>query len=153
MSILLYVFNWGQNILQKQVEHSNFTFTYYIILYHHISQSEHIGQWATPHHLSDVRRGAPSWIWDYLAHACYTLHDRRWGGIGRVVPNARCSRCSDWFVIAERLSYVSVRTIFQRRRFGLDICFHLIHPRHDRRLGGIGRVARSSDCIYRERGG
>jgi len=22
-------------------------------------QSEHIGQWATPHHLSDVRRGAP----------------------------------------------------------------------------------------------
>jgi len=27
------------------------------------NQSEHIGQWATPH-LSDVRRGAPSWIWD-----------------------------------------------------------------------------------------
>ena len=25
-------------------------------------QSEHIGQWATPHYLSDVRRGAPSWI-------------------------------------------------------------------------------------------
>ena len=22
----------------------------------------------------------------------------------------------------------------------LDISFHLIHPRHDRRLGGIGRV-------------
>ena len=33
-----------------------------------------------------------------------------------------------------------VRTIFQRRRFGLDITFHLIHPRHDHRLGGIGRV-------------
>jgi len=31
-------------------------------------QSEHFEQWATPHHLSDVRRGAPSWIWDYLAH-------------------------------------------------------------------------------------
>jgi len=25
-----------------------------------VTQSEHIGQWATPHHLSDVRRGAPS---------------------------------------------------------------------------------------------
>jgi len=24
------------------------------------TQSELIGQWATPHHLSDVRRGAPS---------------------------------------------------------------------------------------------
>jgi len=33
-----------------------------------MAQSEHIGQWATPHHLSDVRRGAPSWIWDYLAY-------------------------------------------------------------------------------------
>ena len=110
-----------------------------------------MGQWATPHHLSDVRRGAPSCIWDYLAHSditiyviecytCYTLHDRRLGGIGRVVPIARCSRCSDWFVIAERLLQLSVRTIFQRRRFGLVISFHQIHPRHDRRLGGIGRV-------------
>jgi len=35
---------------------------------------------------------------------------------------------------------VSVRTIFQRMRFGLDISFHQIHPRHDRRLGGIRRV-------------
>ena len=34
-----------------------------------LKQSEHIGQWATPHRLSDVRRGAPSWIWDYLAHS------------------------------------------------------------------------------------
>ena len=52
----------------------------------------------------------------YLAHSdvtiyvlnaiqsCYTLHDRWLGGIGRVVPIARCSKCSDWFVIAERLS-------------------------------------------------
>jgi len=112
------------------------------------TQSEHIGQWATPHHLSDVCRGAPSWIWDYLAHSdiiiyvyrMLYMHDRRLGGIGRVVSIARCSRCSDWFVIAERLSYVSVRTLFQRRRFGLDIAFHQIHPRHDRWLGGIGRV-------------
>ena len=37
-------------------------------------QSEHIGQWATPHHLSDVRRGAPSWIWDYLAHSDVTIY-------------------------------------------------------------------------------
>jgi len=55
-------------------------------------------------------------------------------------PIAGCLRCLDWFVIAERLSKASVRTIFQRRRFGLDISFHQIHPRHDRRLGGIGRV-------------
>ena len=61
------------------------------------AQSEHIGQWATPHHLSDVRRGAPSWIWDYLAHSDVTIcvqnatwHDRRLGGIGRVVPIAHC---------------------------------------------------------------
>ena len=39
-----------------------------------IEQSEHIGQWATPHHLSDVRRGAPSWIWDYLAHSDVTIY-------------------------------------------------------------------------------
>jgi len=38
------------------------------------SQSEHIGQWATPHHLSDVRRGAPSWIWDYLAHSDIAIY-------------------------------------------------------------------------------
>jgi len=38
------------------------------------SQSEHIGQWATPHHLSDVRRGAPSWISDYLAHSDVTIY-------------------------------------------------------------------------------
>jgi len=37
-------------------------------------QSEHIGQWATPHHLSDVRNGAPSWIWDYLAHSDITIY-------------------------------------------------------------------------------
>jgi len=37
-------------------------------------QSEHIGQWTTPHHLSDVRRGAPSWIWDYLAHSDVTIY-------------------------------------------------------------------------------
>jgi len=37
-------------------------------------QSEHIGQWATPHHLSDVLRGAPSWIWDYLAHSDITIY-------------------------------------------------------------------------------
>jgi len=71
---------------------------------------------------------------------CYTLHDRRLGRINRVVPIAHCSRCSDWSVIAERLSKVFVRTIFQRRRFGLDISLHQIHLRHDRRLGRIGRV-------------
>ena len=32
-------------------------------------QSEHIGQCDTPHHLSDVHRGAPSWIWDYFLHS------------------------------------------------------------------------------------
>ena len=37
-------------------------------------QSEHIGHWATPHHLSDVRRGAPSCIWDYLAHSDITIY-------------------------------------------------------------------------------
>jgi len=38
------------------------------------SQSEHIGQCqATPHHLSDVRRGAPSWIWDYFSHSDVTI--------------------------------------------------------------------------------
>ena len=40
---------------------------------HGFVQSEHIGQWATPHHLSNVRRGAPSWIWDYLAHSDITV--------------------------------------------------------------------------------
>jgi len=35
---------------------------------------------------------------------CYTFHDRRLGGIGREVPIARCSRCLDWFGIAEGLS-------------------------------------------------
>ena len=36
-------------------------------------QSELIGQcMATPHHLSDVRRGAPSWIWDYFSHSDVT---------------------------------------------------------------------------------
>ena len=39
-----------------------------------IGQSEHIGQWVAPHHLSDVRRGAPSWIWDYLAHSDVTIY-------------------------------------------------------------------------------
>ena len=39
-----------------------------------VQQSEHIGQWATSHHLSDVRRGAPSWIWDYLAHNDVTIY-------------------------------------------------------------------------------
>jgi len=78
-----------------------------IIMY---PQSEHIGQWATPRHLSDVRSavldlGLLSTQWHHhLCIECYTLHDRRLGGIGRVVPIARCSRCSDWFVIAERLS-------------------------------------------------
>jgi len=42
--------------------------------HNHNSQSEHIGQWATPHHLSDVRRDAPSWIWDYLAHSDVTIY-------------------------------------------------------------------------------
>jgi len=37
-------------------------------------QPEHIGQWATPHNLSDVRRSAPSWIWDYLAHSDVTIY-------------------------------------------------------------------------------
>ena len=37
-------------------------------------QSEHIGKWATPHHLSDVRRGAPSWLCDYLAHSDVTVY-------------------------------------------------------------------------------
>ena len=37
-------------------------------------QSEHIGQWATPHHLSNVLRGAPSWIWDNLAHSDVTIY-------------------------------------------------------------------------------
>ena len=61
---------------------------------------------ATPHHLSDVRRGAPSWIWDYLSHsdvticvlnAIYMLYfarspvRRNW----RVVLIACWSRCSD----------------------------------------------------------
>ena len=53
------------------------------------AQSELIGQWATPHHHSDVRRGAPYWILDYFSHSdvticvlnaiyvLYTLHDRR----------------------------------------------------------------------------
>jgi len=39
-----------------------------------VTQSEHIGQWATPHHLSDVRRGASSLIWDYLAHSDITIY-------------------------------------------------------------------------------
>ena len=43
-------------------------------LQHTHGQSEHIGQWATPHHLSDVRRGAPSWIWDYLAYSDVTIY-------------------------------------------------------------------------------
>ena len=34
--------------------------------YKYSVQSERIGQWATAHHLSDVRRGAQSWIWDYF---------------------------------------------------------------------------------------
>ena len=38
------------------------------------NKSEHIGQWATPHHLSDVRRGAPSWIWDFLPHSDVTTY-------------------------------------------------------------------------------
>jgi len=42
---------------------------------HHVSmQSEHIGQWATPHHLSDVRRDAPSLIWNYIAHSDVTIY-------------------------------------------------------------------------------
>ena len=36
-------------------------------------QSELIGQWATPHHLSDVRRGAPYSIWDYFSHSDVTI--------------------------------------------------------------------------------
>ena len=37
-------------------------------------QSELIGQCqATPHHLSDVRRGAPSWIWDYFSQSDVTI--------------------------------------------------------------------------------
>jgi len=36
-------------------------------------QSEHIGQCDTPHHLSDVRRGAPSCIWDYFSHSDVTI--------------------------------------------------------------------------------
>ena len=40
----------------------------YLVL--QLLQSEHIGQWATPHHLR---------------------HDRRLGGIGRVVPIAVAS--------------------------------------------------------------
>jgi len=39
-----------------------------------LAQSEHIGQWATPHHLSDVHMGAPFWIWDYLAHNDVTIY-------------------------------------------------------------------------------
>ena len=38
------------------------SFLYWLFLNIIYYQSEHIGQWATPHHLSDVRRGAPSWI-------------------------------------------------------------------------------------------
>jgi len=37
-------------------------------------QSEHIGQWATPHYLSEERGGAPSWIWDYLVHNDVTIY-------------------------------------------------------------------------------
>jgi len=46
-----------------------------------ITQSEHIEQWATPHHLSDVHRGG------HLGFVT-TWHDRRLGGIGRLVPIA-----------------------------------------------------------------
>jgi len=39
-----------------------------------LHQSELIGQCqATPHHLSDVRRGAPSWIWDYFLQSDVTI--------------------------------------------------------------------------------
>jgi len=38
-----------------------------------IEQSEHIGQCDTPHHLSDVRRGAPSCFWDYFSHSDVTI--------------------------------------------------------------------------------
>jgi len=37
-------------------------------------QSEHIGQWATPHHLCDVRKSAPSWIWGYSAYSDITIY-------------------------------------------------------------------------------
>ena len=61
------------------------------------SQSELIGQCqATPHHLSDVRRGAPSWIWDYFSqsdvticvlNAIYMLNFARWA-VWRNWPNS-----------------------------------------------------------------
>jgi len=45
------------------------------------------------------------------------------------------------YVGARHLGFGTTWHDRQRRRFGLDISFHLIHQRHDRRLGGIGRVA------------
>jgi len=102
------------------------------------SQSEHIGQWATPHHFSDVRRGAPSWIWDYLAQSPVR---RNWPSSSDCA--LKTTPCLFSVVRNCRTAFVGFRknlSIFQRRRFRLDISFHLIHPRHDRRLGGIGRV-------------
>ena len=61
---------------------------------------------ATPHHLSDVRRGAPSWIWDYLSHSdvticvlnaiymLYILHDRR----SRVLVGPGKTECDSLFI-------------------------------------------------------
>ena len=48
-------------------------------------QSEHIGQWATPHHLSDEFTGVPSWIWDYLAHSDVTIYVLKFNAIHAIL--------------------------------------------------------------------
>ena len=64
-------------------------------------QSEHIEQWATPHHLSDVRRGAPSWIRVYLARSPVR---RNWPSSSDCALFKRRDVRFLSFVIAERLS-------------------------------------------------